>query len=375
MLNKFLITESDKKHILNMYGVILEQVTSLTPEQSFYASASKERMENFKNKNNAGNSNFGLSGDSKTQENYSFYSTFGDILSKSKGPEEKFLSGFKPYKDMVSYLDYLKIGDVEISGDGEKTFSNLNNGTSIIASHNGLLAIARLMKELKYYKPIKGTTITIGLGQTQRETKRFYFDAIVFANINDMIGNIAAIIALYYIPKEYRKYVDYVNLNNIRDKDINYLKEIIYSWVNSTLCYFKPDLKIKTDEFMTKYSLKKIQDLPSLESKLNNVLNLKYKSMIPLTFHGNPNELWFDFVDELKKNYIENFKLFLVNSGRQNVESQVTEFTNLVNKTSPDNLTDYFKKIIGKKEYFQGSGQTPNQSTQKTNTDYKIGEL
>jgi len=190
-----------------------------------------------------------------------------------------------------------------------------------------------------------------------------------------MIGNIAAIIALYYIPKEYRKYVDYVNLNNIRDKDINYLKEIIYSWVNSTLCYFKPDLKIKTDEFMTKYSLKKIQDLPSLESKLNNLLNLKYKSMIPLTFHGNPNELWFDFVDELKKNYIENFKLFLVNSGRQNVESQVTEFTNLVNKTSPDNLTDYFKKIIGKKEYFQGSGQTPNQSTQKTNTDYKIGKL
>ena len=167
------------------------------------------------------------------------------------------------------------------------------------------MAIARLMKELKYYKPIKGTTITIGLGQTQRETKRFYFDANVFANINDMIGNIAAIIALYYIPKEYRKYVDYVNLNNIRDKDINYLKEIIYSWVNSTLCYFKPDLKIKTDEFMTKYSLKKIQDLPSLESKLNNVLNLKYKSMIPLTFHGNPNELWFDFVDELKKNYIE----------------------------------------------------------------------
>ena len=64
MLNKFLITESDKKHILNMYGVILEQVTSLTPEQSFYASASKERMENFKNKNNAGNSDFGLSGDS-----------------------------------------------------------------------------------------------------------------------------------------------------------------------------------------------------------------------------------------------------------------------------------------------------------------------
>jgi len=358
-----------------MYGVILEQVTSLTPEQSFYASTSKERMENFKNKNNAGNSDFGLSGDSKTQENYSFISTFGDILSKSKGPEEKFLSGFKPYKDMVSYLDYLKIGDVEISGDGEKTFSNLNNGTSIIASHNGLLAIARLMKELKYYKLIKGTTITIGLGQTQRETKRFYFDASVFANINDMIGNIAAIIALYYIPKEYRKYVDYVNLNNIRDKDINYLKERIYSWVNSTLCYFKPDLKIKTDEFMTKYSLKKIQDLPSLESKLNNLLNLKYKSMIPLTFHGNPNELWFDFVDELKKNYIENFKLFLVNSGRQNVESQVTEFTNLVNKTSPDNLTDYFKKIVGKKEYFQGSGQTPNQSTQKTNTDYKIGKL
>jgi hypothetical protein len=379
MSQKFIITESDKKHILNMYGIILEQGMALKPEQSFYASTSKEKMENFKNKNNAGNSDFGLSGDPKTQENYFFISTFGDILSRSKGSPEQFLSGFKPYKNMGSYLDYLKIGDVEISGSGEQTFSNLNKGTSIIASHNGLLAIARLMKELKYYKPIEGTTMTIGLGQTQRETKRFYFDANLMANLDDILDTFAAIIALYYIPNEYpndfRKYVDYPNLNNIRHDDRNELIKKMYLWINAILCQFKPDIQMKTDEFMSKYRLKKIQDLPSLESKLNNVLNLKYNTITPLTFHGNPNEVWTEFLNELKKSYIENFRLFLVNSGRQNVESQVSEFKKIVNKPSSIILTDYFKKILGKKEYLPGSELSPNQTTQKTNKDYEIGKI
>ena len=362
-----------------MYGIILEQGMALKPEQSFYASTSKEKMENFKHKNNAGNSDFGLSGDPKTQENYFFISTFGDILSRSKGSPEQFLSGFKPYKNMGSYLDYLKIGDVEISGSGEQTFSNLNKGTSIIASHNGLLAIARLMKELKYYKPIEGTTITIGLGQTQRETKRFYFDANLMANLDDILDTFAAIIALYYIPNEYpndfRKYVDYPNLNNIRHDDRNELIKKMYLWINAILCQFKPDIQMKTDEFMSKYRLKKIQDLPSLESKLNNVLNLKYNTITPLTFHGNPNEVWTEFLNELKKSYIENFRLFLVNSGRQNVESQVSEFKKIVNKPSSIILTDYFKKILGKKEYLPGSELSPNQTTQKTNKDYEIGKI
>jgi hypothetical protein len=375
MSQKFIITESDKKHILNMYGIILEQEMALNPEQSFYASASKEKMENFKNKNNAGNSDFGLSGDPKTQENYSFISTFGDILSRSKGSPEQFLSGFKPYKNMGFYLDYLKIGDVEISGTGEKTFSNLSNGTSIIASHNGLLVIARLMKELKYYKPIKGTTITIGLGQTQRETKRFYFDASVSANLENILDSLAAITALYYIPNEFRDFVYYPNLDEIRHMDIKNLKQRIYSWVDSALCRFKPDIKMKTDEFMSKYRLKKIQDLPSLESKLNNLLNLKYKSITPLALQGNPNEVWTEFLNELKKSYIENFRLFLVNSGRQNVESQVSEFKKIVNKPSSIILTDYFKKIIGEKKYLPGPGLSPNQTTQKTNKDYAIGKV
>ena len=358
-----------------MYGIILEQEMALKPEQSFYASASKEKMENFKNKNNAGNSDFGLSGDPKTQENYSFISTFGDILSKSKGSPEQFLSGFKPYKNMGSYLDYLKIGDVEISGSGEQTFSNLNKGTSIIASHNGLLAIARLMKELKYYKPIEGTTITIGLGQTERETKRFYFDASVSANLENILDSLAAITALYYIPNEFRDFVYYPNLDEIRHMDIKNLKQRIYSWVDSALCRFKPDIKMKTDEFMSKYRLKKIQDLPSLESKLNNLLNLKYKSITPLVLQGNPNEVWDEFVNELKKSYIENFRLFLINSGRQNVDSQVSEFKKIVNKPSSITLIYFFKKIIGEKKYLPGHGLSPNQTTQKTNKDYAIGKV
>jgi hypothetical protein len=231
------------------------------------------------------------------------------------------------------------------------------------------------MKELKYYKPIKGTTITIGLGQTQRETKRFYFDASVSANLENILDSLAAITALYYIPNEFRDFVYYPNLDEIRHMDIKNLKQRIYSWVDSALCRFKPDIKMKTDEFMSKYRLKKIQDLPSLESKLNNLLNLKYKSITPLALQGNPNEVWTEFLNELKKSYIENFRLFLVNSGRQNVESQVSEFKKIVNKPSSIILTDYFKKIIGEKKYLPGPGLSPNQTTQKTNKDYAIGKV
>ena len=71
MVKKFIISESEKKNILEMYGLISEQNTSLQAEQSFYASTSPERMLNFKVGDRPANSDFGLMGDS-SQENFYF---------------------------------------------------------------------------------------------------------------------------------------------------------------------------------------------------------------------------------------------------------------------------------------------------------------
>ena len=293
MVKKFIISESEKKNILEMYGLISEQNTSLQAEQSFYASTSPERMLNFKVGDRPANSDFGLMGDS-SQENFYFKSTFGDILNRSKSNSDEFLSGFKPLNDMTKYLDYLKIGDEEISGTGEKTFSNLSSNTPIIASHNGLLAIARLMKELKSYKNVKGTTYTIGLGQPARETKRTYFDASVAGNISQNIKAISSIINFYILPTELWKYVDYVNLNDYKNKQKPEIKNIVYNWVNACLVNFKPDTKIKPNDFINQNNLKNIDSLPSLKNKLDSLLSLTLTNQNPPTLPTTANSLWND---------------------------------------------------------------------------------
>jgi len=142
---KFLISESEKQEILKLYGVISEQQSIV-----YEASTDKTPMYNFpkKNLNSSNQKNGGLPGDAK-MENYLFQTTLGDIKKRAVGEQSQFFAGFKPTTDQKKYVDYLSIGNVVLQGGGKKEFDLTDPKAVVIASHNGLLALFRIMDAMK----------------------------------------------------------------------------------------------------------------------------------------------------------------------------------------------------------------------------------
>ena len=141
---KFTLTESEKKEILKLYGIISEQQSIV-----YLAQTDKKRMRNFpmgKASNNQENG--GLPGDSK-MENYLFQTTLDDIKKRAVGEESQYLAGFKPTADQKEYVNYLSIGNVVLKGSGTKEFDLTDPKAVVVASHNGLLALFRLMVAMK----------------------------------------------------------------------------------------------------------------------------------------------------------------------------------------------------------------------------------
>lgn len=118
-------------------------------------------------------SSFGLP--QSKSDNIYYSSDTASIIKQSSGPENQFLSIFKPSNDTKIYTDYLQVGDVILNSQGSKIF-NFNGNQNVIASHNGLLSIVRAMKQFKGTPYV--TTVNFGKsntktkeGETERETK------------------------------------------------------------------------------------------------------------------------------------------------------------------------------------------------------------
>jgi hypothetical protein len=162
---KFILTESEKKEILGMYGLLTEQ-------KFYQGSTDNTPMYNFPKKKPDGSEyssnhrNFGLPGE-QSQENFTFTTTVKDIMSKLKGPETSFLSGFKPKTDMKKYVDYISVGGKKLQGGGtiELDFSDPN--AEVEASHNGLLALKRVMEAMKKEPGGVKAKITMGTVDTR----------------------------------------------------------------------------------------------------------------------------------------------------------------------------------------------------------------
>lgn len=162
---KFILTELEKKEILGMYGLLTEQ-------KFYQGSTDNTPMYNFPKKKPDGSEyssnhrNFGLPGE-QSQENFTFTTTVKDIMSKLKGPETSFLSGFKPKTDMKKYVDYISVGGKKLQGGGtiELDFSDIN--AEVEASHNGLLALKRVMEAMKQTPGGTKAKITMGTVDTR----------------------------------------------------------------------------------------------------------------------------------------------------------------------------------------------------------------
>ena len=170
---------------------------------------------------NASLSGFGLP---KAQNDNFYYSTTtSDIVKQSSGPENQFLSIFKPMSDAKSYVDYLKIGDKVLSGQGSQVF-DFNTNQQVVASHNGLLSIIRAMRQFKGRAFI--TTINFGKSKTttdqgriERETKVTEID---WANalrpplgIMDLLWVSLSIVDSKYSRPEYKGNIDRANQGGV----------------------------------------------------------------------------------------------------------------------------------------------------------------
>jgi hypothetical protein len=147
---KIILTESEKKEILKLYGIILEQQSIV-----YVASTDKTPMYNFPNKNvkSSNQQNGGLPGDPK-MECYLFQTTLADIKKRAMGEQSQYFEGFKPTtqqacSDKKELVDYLRIGDTVLQGGGTKEFDLTDPNAVVVASHNGLLALLRIMDAIK----------------------------------------------------------------------------------------------------------------------------------------------------------------------------------------------------------------------------------
>lgn len=109
-------------------------------------------------------------------EGYSFKTTFDEIFRLSKGPGNSYLSSFKPYQNMGGYVDYVSVGGnsynagdpkaVDASGNytykpGTFVSGPINGTDEVVASHNGLLAIIRIMLNLSKMEKIPSTVSVV----------------------------------------------------------------------------------------------------------------------------------------------------------------------------------------------------------------------
>jgi len=203
---KFLISESEKKEILKLYGVISEQQSIV-----YVASTDKTPMYNFpSNKAKSSNQqNGGLPGDPK-MENYLFQTTLGDIKKRAVGEQSQFFAGFKPTTDQKKYVDYLGIGNVILQGGGKKEFDLTDPKASVVASHNGLLALLRIMDAMK--RAPGGNKVKVEMATVDNRTSGFevvnpekaYRIGTIMNYVNELTA-ISMVSGFYLIPSPYRK--------------------------------------------------------------------------------------------------------------------------------------------------------------------------
>jgi hypothetical protein len=148
---------------------------------------------------------FGLP-DGAKYENFYYIANISDVIAMSQSKENipKYLSIFKPQaaynEDKTKYLDYINVNKDVLQGTGSKVFK-FTSGT-VIAAHNGLLALARAMDMMNG----GGGPLTIIFGgvptvKTSRSSIGKNFNANRVFNLNStMVGIADNITALAITP-------------------------------------------------------------------------------------------------------------------------------------------------------------------------------
>lgn len=360
MSKRFVLTESEINEIKGLYGLINEVAKAIN------ASTSPERMPNFIGQGNK-NSTFGLKG-SANQENFYFKSTIGDLVNKSTGDTKLFLSGFQPASDAKQYVDYVRVGTAELTNQGSISFdlSKLPAETEVLATHNGLLVLRRMMDQLGGSKNGK---VTLSMSAEQRASGQKTFDlAAISSNIAPNLNGISTALSVLFIPANERPFIKEAYAKQyFAAKTDDELKQAINIFLKRGLVgvFLTPEDNANIDKIITDKQLVTKLDMSGFEAFYGKG-SLKSSGQVTEKI----NAVWTAFLKTYKDTLISNFRLYLDDDFKYLADnlakmgSQITGITNL--------WTTY-SELKKESKMVQGSSGPQNTKTQ-TSQSYEMGK-
>lgn len=301
---------------------------------------------------------YGLPNGSK-YENYHYSANIKDVIEISKNDENtnNFLSVFKPTNnygnDIKNSYDYIKVNNEVLNQPGSKLF-NFFNGT-VVASHNGLLALVRAMVNMDGV----GSNMKITFGSSKEGQEAYnergvgstVFNSTQALNVN-LLGLSGAFAALSMNPSVLKNAK--IQFNSMSTEEIkNMIPKIINKLIRG-IGYFV-DLKYENDVIKI---LEPKGYIMTLNYDLNDVINKLVALQKTMDFDDlkkyNPNKqialnnisksFFNDLGNKIKEAYGYNFKLYIENIIPENKDKLLPLIKNIKMGITP--IGDYHKSIL-----------------------------
>ena len=360
MSKRFVLTESEKNEIRGLYGLLTEVAKSIV------ASTSPERMPNFVGQGNK-NSNFGLKGDPK-QENFYFKSTIGDLVLKSTGDTKLFFSNFQPASDAGQYVDYVRVGQSELTNKGSVSFdlSKLPAETEVMATHNGLLVLRRMMEELEGQKNGK---VTLSMSAEKRESGQKTFDlAKISGAIAPNLNGLSTAFSVLFIPANQRPNIkESYAKTQFAGKTDDELKQAVNLLLKRGLVgvFLTPEDSANIDTIITNKKLITTLDISGFEA-LYGKGSLTSSGQVTESV----NTAWNTFKKAYLNTLINNFRLYLDDDFKYLADNLLKMSSSITGIT---NLWTTYSELKKESKMVQGTKGPQNTKTQ-TNQSYEMGK-
>lgn len=340
MKKLFEISTEERNRILEMHTDATKKLyLSEQKITEFKASTDNIRMYNFNNpKGKSFNSNFGLQGTPEI-ENYYFKSTIGDIVRQSRGDKTQYLINFKPLSNAGDYVEFLRIGNKEINGSGTETF-DIDKNMVIVATHNGLLAIRRLMEEMPKvgYNGEKAKA-TVTIAGTEKSSESRTYDPNEAKKLVPTANYLIRLFSVLITPKDKRKNINSTITETIKNYSSaelkNYIKKVIDSYLVSK---FLPNPK-DWETIKNQYQLKGSENI-----NLDEIFSYA-------EFGGEKNSLnqnlWENFWTSFKNTYLSNYSTYVNNISPENASNSINEMSKSIsNQNSSFSLSDTYRGLF-----------------------------
>jgi len=364
MRNRLVISESEKNEILKKYNLLIEQ-SSIYNGSTDGDTVSHKKL----------NIERGLPYTGEKDENMVYQTGIQTVLTSWQLPKNEKLSIFKAiggsfseYTDYISFIGQDEKGKeltpVTLKGPGTQKFNLAGNG-KILASHNGLLAIARVMDQLKgnYPGPV---TITFGTekGKTKKaDDQRFgegiTFDSQTVTNQNIPLRGIVEAIVLLSINPKYREFTS-SSYRNFNDEELEkFLKTSIFNLSRGDSGFLISNSSRKSEIIKTAgldgltydvssivSTAKEYAKIPDSTNNIYDVSNDRKSGKLRLIgYDQSKGKKLNDFGSSIMPNLVKEIKSTYL--------SNLQKFINVYLKDNPPNITDVTMEPQGFQYYQQ----------------------